>query len=86
MNYKWDGCDGEEIKIRIMLLGDIDDVKSLLKKEGKIGLKEVFLKNTHRFFKQNRSFWQLVLGVSDEEFERETKKGFRNASTLRHFI
>ncbi len=86
MNYKWDGCTGEETILRIMTLGDLDELTGLIKSKGKEALKEVFLRNTHRFHGKNRAFWQVVLEVSDEEFEREAKRNFRNASKLKYFV
>ncbi|QTA38532.1 hypothetical protein JYK00_03165 [Thermosipho ferrireducens] len=86
MNYKWDGCSGEETIIRKMLLGDIDEIRILLRDIGKKKLKEIFLRNNHRFYKENKTFWQLILEVTDEEFKRKAKENFRNTSILRHFI
>lgn len=86
MDYRWDRCEGEETILRMMTLGTIEDVKYLLKKEGKEKLMEIFLRNTRRFHGRDRSFWQVVLEVSDEVFERRAKKNFRNASKLRYFV
>ncbi len=77
MDYNWDKtASEEEILIRRMLY---DDPRTLLKNYEKDLLKKLFLKNFYKFDKKNKSFWKLVLDVSDEEIDRITKESFRNS-------
>jgi hypothetical protein len=77
MDYNWDKtASEEEILIRRMLY---DDPRTLLKNYEKDFLKKLFLKNFYKFDKKNKSFWKLVLDVSDEEIDRITKESFRNS-------
>lgn len=78
--FSWDGeQSGEELVIREMLFGDVVEV---LRNHEKKYLKRLFLKNLHRFTRENRSFWILVLKVSDSELERYSEKNFRESSKL----
>jgi len=78
----WDKVRSErELLIREMLYGD---VKEVLRKYPKERLKEVFLKNIHRFDPKNKAFWKLILEVSDEEIEQKTKNSFRGSGFLRN--
>lgn len=48
-------------------------------------LKEIFLSNLHRFHCNDRSFWKILLEVSDEEIERRSNKSLRETCTIRYF-
>ncbi|AWB10149.1 MAG: hypothetical protein C0173_01835 [Desulfurella sp.] len=78
--YRWDGINSDqEILIRKMLYADPGDI---LSKYSEGILKDVFLRNIHRFKKKNRSFWKLILGVSDDEVDEAAAKCFRSSSEL----
>ncbi|MDI3517439.1 MAG: hypothetical protein PWP09_1505 [Thermotogota bacterium] len=85
MNFSWDHCTGVETVIRKMIFGDINDLKELLRRYGKEGLKSVFLNNIHRFNERERSFWKVFLEVSDAEIEARAKKSFRENTAIRNF-
>ena len=77
MLLNWDGVKSDrEITIREMLY---EDPRKVLKKHGKERLRKIFLEHIHRFDKINRSFWKLVLEVSDEEYEKAIRENFREA-------
>ena len=79
----WDRVKSEtEIIIREMLY---DDPRDVLREYEKERLKGIFLSNLHRFDKKNKSYWKLVLDVSDEEFTRAVKENFREAHKLRDY-
>ena len=80
VNLTWDGVKSDrELTIREMLY---EDPRKVIKKHGRKNLRKVFLKYIHRFDKRNRSFWKLVLGVSDEEYERAIRENFREANKV----
>lgn len=85
MNFNWDGCAGFETLIRKMILGDLSDLRELFKDFGKEGLKKVFLENLHRFQGRERSFWKIVLEVSDEELEARARENFRETEIIKNF-
>jgi len=85
MNLSWDGCSGEELVIRKMILGDVQDLKEVLADYGQKGLKLVFLQNLYRFNPKERAFWQVILEVTDEELEQYRKNSFRESPGLRYF-
>lgn len=72
--FSWDGVKGEELIIRRMLY---DDPLLVLKDYPKEKLRKLFLENIHRFFKENLSFWKLILEVNDEELEMAKSQNFR---------
>ncbi|MEZ0343554.1 MAG: hypothetical protein ABWJ99_01935 [Caldimicrobium sp.] len=73
--FAWDGvqCE-EELILRAMLY---DDPQWILQSFSKEFLKNLFLKHIHRFERENRSFWKLLLEVSNEEIERASKENLR---------
>ncbi len=76
----WDGVKSDtELTIREMLYEDPRDVLAKYEEEE---LREIFLTYIHRFDKKNKSFWKLVLGVSDEEYERAIRENFREANKV----
>lgn len=78
--FSWDGEQSEnELVIREMLFGDVVEV---LRNYEKKYLKRLFLKNLHRFTRENRSFWMLALKVRNGELERYAKKNFREGGKL----
>jgi len=85
MNFSWDECTGEELIIRKMILGDVKDLKELIAAYGLNGLRNVFLQNLCRFNPKERSFWQAILEVKDEELEQYRKSCFREGPVLRYF-
>ena len=85
MNFEWDSCRGNETIIRKMILGNIEDIKELLKIYGKSELRKIFLRNSHRFHGRDKSYWQLILGVSDEQINLESKGSFRKDTGTRYF-
>ena len=85
MNFNWDQCYGVETIIRKMIFGNIEDFKELMNEYGVDKLKEIFLNNLHRFHGKDRSFWKVILEVSDKEIRRKSKESFREASTIRNF-
>ena len=73
--WSWDGArDRETLIVRRM---ERDDPKEVLKDYGRERLKEIFLKNLHRFDRINANFWKLILKVSDEEIDRAAKESPR---------
>lgn len=85
MNFSWDYCEGTETVIRKMVLGNMNDLKQLLNEHDKKELKKIFLNNIHRFHGKDRSFWKVLLEVSDEEVERKSNESFRKAPAIRYF-
>jgi hypothetical protein len=78
--FAWDKIQNkEELILRAMLY---DDPQWILKSFSKDFLKNLFLKHIHRFERENRSFWSLVLEVSNEEIEQASKRSFRESSKL----
>ena len=76
----WDGVKSDtELTIREMLY---EDPRNVLAKYEEEELREIFLTYIHRFDKKNRSFWKLVLGVSDEEYDRAIRENFREANKV----
>lgn len=71
----WDGQKAEEeLLIRMMLMGNVFKV---LEDHEVAVLRKIFLNNTHRFTRYNRSFWKLILDISDDELDECTEKSFR---------
>ncbi|ONN26498.1 hypothetical protein XJ44_08510 [Thermosipho affectus] len=85
MNFVWDSCRGNETIIRKMIFGDIEDIKELLKVYGKSNLRKVFLDNFHRFQGRDKSYWQLILEVSDAQINFRERECFRKNTGIRHF-
>lgn len=85
MNFIWDYCFGTETIIRKMVLGNLEDFSELLNKYKENELKEIFLNNLHRFNGKDRSFWKVILEVSNEEIRRKSKESFRKDFALRNF-
>ncbi|APT74062.1 hypothetical protein [Thermosipho melanesiensis] len=85
LNFNWDYCEGVETIIRKMVLGNLEDFKELLSKYSEKELKEIFLNNLHRFYGKDRSFWKVILEVSNEEIKRKSDESFRNTVTTRNF-
>ena len=54
-----------------------DDPVEVYRDYGKEKLIEVFRKELHLLDKVSRSYWKVVLGISDEEFNRLVKENFR---------
>ncbi len=80
MNLAWDGVKSDrEITIREMLY---EDPRKVLRKHRKEKLRSLFLEYVHRFDKRNKSFWKLILEVSDEEYERAIRENFREANKV----
>lgn len=76
--FSWDGEKGtEELLIRAMLYGNPLKIFPFFTREE---LREVFLKNIHRFQRENRSFWKVVLKVSDDELRESAERNFREGS------
>ncbi len=76
--FSWDGEEGrEELLIRAMLYANPLEIAPLFRKEE---LRRVFLNNLHRFRGKDRSFWKVVLDVSEEELKRYSEKNFRENS------
>ncbi len=73
--FSWDGEQArEELLIRAMLYGNPLLVLRLFEEQE---LKRTFLNNIHRFQRQNRSFWKLILEVSEDELKEYTERNFR---------
>jgi len=71
----WDRCDNAEtILVRKMLY---TDCTAVLKEHSRSELKELFLKKIHLFRRSARSFWKLILEVSDEELKEAAERNFR---------
>ncbi|SHH27827.1 hypothetical protein [Thermosipho atlanticus] len=85
MNFVWDSCRGNETIIRKMIFGNIEDIKELLKEYGKSKLKKIFLENFHRFHGRDKSYWQLILEVSNEQINLKAKGSFRKDTGIRYF-
>lgn len=85
MNFVWDGCKGNESIIRKMIFGNIEDIRELLKVYGKEKLRKIFLENIYRFNGRDKSFWKLILEVSDEQINLETKRSIRKDTGTRYF-
>lgn len=85
LNFAWDNCYGLEIVIRKMIFGDLEDLRWLFTQLGKKELKNIFLDNLHRFRGKERTFWKLVLEVSDAEIEARASQNFRENTRLRYF-
>ena len=80
LKLNWDGVESRtELSIREMLYADPRDV---LAKHEEEELKEIFLTYIHRFDKRNKSFWKLILEVSDEEYDRAIRENFREANKV----
>ncbi|MEJ5339797.1 MAG: hypothetical protein ACK42C_07425 [Aquificaceae bacterium] len=78
--FSWDGEESyEELLIRAMLYGNPLKIAQLFTEEE---LKKVFLENIHRFKRENRAFWQLVLEVSEDELRRCAERNFREGCIL----
>ncbi|WP_287570608.1 hypothetical protein [Thermosipho sp. (in: thermotogales)] len=41
--------------------------------------------NLHRFYGKNRSFWKVILEVSNEKIKRKSDESFRKAFAIRNF-
>lgn len=85
MNFAWDGCVGNETIIRKMIFGDIKDIKELFEEYGNEKLREIFLENLNRFHGRDRSYWQLILEVSDVQIDNKARGGFRKNTGTRYF-
>lgn len=80
MNLSWDGVKGDrEILIRKMLY---EDPRKVVKEYDKEVLRKTFLEFIHRFDRINRSFWSLILDISDEEIARASASNFREACRI----
>ncbi|QID33510.1 hypothetical protein [Pampinifervens florentissimum] len=78
--YSWDGeRSREELLIRAILYANPLEIAPLFSKEE---LKGIFLNNLHRFHRKDRSFWKVVLEVSEDELKRYSEKNFREGSIL----
>ena len=75
LKYSWDGERSREVLIARRM--NWDDPIEVYRDYGKEKLVEVYRKKLHLLDKESRSYWKVVLGISDEEFDRLIKENFR---------
>lgn len=75
LKYSWDGERSRDILIIRRM--NWDDPVEVYRDYGKEKLKELYRGNLHLLDRVNRSFWKVILGISDEEYDRLTKENFR---------
>ena len=65
--FNWDHSSNPEVLlVRKMLHGGLSEIREVLEEHSRDRLKDLFLRKIHLFRRHNRSFWKLVLEVSDK--------------------
>ncbi|OAQ19795.1 hypothetical protein TDIS_2110 [Thermosulfurimonas dismutans] len=78
--FDWDKCgDPEVLLVREMLLSDPREV---LRSYPRKRLREIFIRKIHLFRRENRTFWKLILDISDEELVKASTGNPRDSFTL----
>ena len=75
LRYAWDGERNREILILRRM--NWDNPIEVYRDYGREKLRKLYRENLHSLTKVNRSFWKVILGISDEEFNRLTRENFR---------
>lgn len=84
--YSWDGKrDEESLIIRAMCLGTTDEIITIMKTYETECLREIYLRRIGEFVASNRTFWKLMLDVTDEEYNRALAENPRAAWNMPPF-
>jgi len=67
-NFSW---DKEKSKVELLIRKmKFQDPRKTVAEHSKDELKEVFLKNYFRFSEKEKSFWKVILDISEEELAK----------------